>query len=199
MVSWCTDSARTDLFIYSLRKLWKLGCCMTTSWNGNAFHITDPLWEESIGHRYFPYTCAVVRSFDAFFWDSLNKLWYKHCICLWLVMPVKGPSDWLCYHVFSGYQPKYSSSFPSFQYAILQVYRGPHEACCSRFRLPYIYNNLDLPYRFPFLREDDLFCILGIEYWLWEHHVDIIRYVGIINCEKLRVCIPCYLETNTFS
>ena len=28
--------------------------CMMITWNGNAFHITGPLWGESTGHRWIP-------------------------------------------------------------------------------------------------------------------------------------------------
>ena len=44
---------------------------MMTSWNGNIFRVTDPLWGESTGHRWFPSQRPVTRSFD--FYLRLNK------------------------------------------------------------------------------------------------------------------------------
>ena len=48
---------------------------MITPWNGNAFFIMGPWWEESSSHR---------RSFDVSFDVILNKLWDKQSICSWL-------------------------------------------------------------------------------------------------------------------
>ena len=51
---------------------------MMTSSNGNIFRVTGPLWGESIGHRWIPFTKASVAEFLYFPWSApeqrLSKL-----------------------------------------------------------------------------------------------------------------------------
>ena len=35
---------------------------MRLSWHGNVFHITDPLWRDSFGHRWIPWQRSVFRT-----------------------------------------------------------------------------------------------------------------------------------------
>ena len=60
---------------------------MMTSWNGNIFRVTSPLWGESTGHRWFPLQRPVTRSFDVFFDVRLNKWLSKQSICWWYETP----------------------------------------------------------------------------------------------------------------
>ena len=46
---------------------------MMTSSNGSVFRVTNPLWRESIGHRWFPSQRPVTWSFVVFFDLCLNK------------------------------------------------------------------------------------------------------------------------------
>ena len=58
---------------------------MMTSWKGNAFRITGPLWRESNGHRI--YLGPVMRGFGVSYYVSLNKLFDKQSICRWFETP----------------------------------------------------------------------------------------------------------------
>ena len=59
------------------------GLFMMTSWNGNSFRVTDPLWEESIGNWRIYLKGPVTRSFDVFFGMRLNKRLNKLSIRRW--------------------------------------------------------------------------------------------------------------------
>ena len=43
---------------------------MMTSWNGNIFRVTGPLWEESTGHRWIPLTKASDAELWCFQWSA---------------------------------------------------------------------------------------------------------------------------------
>ena len=45
---------------------------MMTSWNGNIFSVTDPLWGEFTGHRWIPSTKASNAISDIIVLDSIN-------------------------------------------------------------------------------------------------------------------------------
>ena len=49
-----------------LMMAWQCAACrdMMTSWNGNAFRVTGPLWGESTGARWIPLTKDQWRSFE---------------------------------------------------------------------------------------------------------------------------------------
>ena len=53
---------------------------MMTSWNGNIFRVSGPLWGESTGHRWIP---LPKTGLDAFFGLRLNKRLRKQAICWW--------------------------------------------------------------------------------------------------------------------
>ena len=61
---------------------------MRTSWNGNIFHVTGPLWGESIGHWWLPWQRPVMRSIDFFFDQCLNKRLSKQSRGQWSEMPL---------------------------------------------------------------------------------------------------------------
>ena len=50
---------------------------MKTSWYGNGFRITGPLWGESTDHGWFSHQRPVVRGFDIFYDVDLNMLFNK--------------------------------------------------------------------------------------------------------------------------
>ena len=61
---------------------------MTTSSNGNIFLvIVGPLWGESTGHRWIPFTKAMTRSFEIYFDLRLNKRLSKHSRRWWCETP----------------------------------------------------------------------------------------------------------------
>ena len=43
---------------------------MTTSSNGNIFCVIDPLWGESTGHRWVPFTKTSDAEFSCFLWSA---------------------------------------------------------------------------------------------------------------------------------
>ena len=43
---------------------------MITSWNGNIFRVTGPLWGESIGHRWIPQTQSSDAELWCFLWSA---------------------------------------------------------------------------------------------------------------------------------
>ena len=45
-------------------------CCMITSSNGKLFRVTDPLWGESIGHRWIPLTKGGDGDLWCLLWSS---------------------------------------------------------------------------------------------------------------------------------
>ena len=53
---------------------WKQNHHMMTSWHGNVFRITGPLWEEFNGHRWIPLTMAIDADFDVFSYVSLKTV-----------------------------------------------------------------------------------------------------------------------------
>ena len=50
-------------------------CCVIimTSWNGDIFSVTDPLWGESNGHRWIPLTKASDAEIWCFLWSPPEK------------------------------------------------------------------------------------------------------------------------------
>ena len=70
---------------------------MMTSWNGNIFRVTGPLWGESTGG--FPSQMSVARSFDVFFDLRLNNRLGKQSIRRWFKTP--SSSLWRHYNVNS--------------------------------------------------------------------------------------------------
>ena len=61
---------------------------MMTSWHGNTFHITGPLWGESIIHHVESHhKWPAMWSFVVFFDVSLNKLLNNQSSCWWFEMP----------------------------------------------------------------------------------------------------------------
>ena len=63
-----------SFFVTKRARVFGILTSMKTSWNGNSFHITGPLWGESTGHRCIPFTKGpVMQSFDVFVDVSLNK------------------------------------------------------------------------------------------------------------------------------
>ena len=43
---------------------------MMTSSSGNIYRVTDPLWVETIGHRWIPLTKAIDAEFWSFLWSE---------------------------------------------------------------------------------------------------------------------------------
>ena len=77
--------------------------CMMTSWNGNAFCITGPLWGESTGDLCIPFTKFQWHGFEAFFVSlrqQLNKqsngwwFWTLWRSCGVTVMGSSGTRRW---------------------------------------------------------------------------------------------------------
>ena len=60
---------------------------MTTSSNGNLFHVTDPLWGETLVTGGFPSQRSVTRSLDIFFDFRLNKQSKKQSRGWWFETP----------------------------------------------------------------------------------------------------------------
>ena len=60
---------------------------MMTSWNGNAFRVTGPLWGEPTGDRWIPPTKVQKRSCEVFFDVSLSKLLNKQTNNRWFETP----------------------------------------------------------------------------------------------------------------
>ena len=50
-----------------------LGSPMVTSSNGNIFRVTGPLWGESAGHRWIPFTKASDAELWCFLWSALEQ------------------------------------------------------------------------------------------------------------------------------
>ena len=64
---------------YHPRRHWRM-----TSWHGNIFHITGPLWGESTCHWWIPLTKGpIMHRVYVFFLVSLNKILNKHSSCQW--------------------------------------------------------------------------------------------------------------------
>ena len=55
--------------------------------NGNISRVTGPLWGESTGDRWIPFTKPVTRSCDVFFDLRLNKRLSKHLRRWWYETP----------------------------------------------------------------------------------------------------------------
>ena len=55
--------------MYYLHQCWLLDMVhfMMTSWNINIFRVTDPLWRESVGHRWIP----LIKASDVELWRFL--------------------------------------------------------------------------------------------------------------------------------
>ena len=60
---------------------------MTTSSNGNIFHVTGPLCGEFTGEWWFPEEKPVTQCFDIFFDLRLNQQLSKQWRCWWFKMP----------------------------------------------------------------------------------------------------------------
>ena len=67
--------------------LQKTNNSMTTSSNGNIFHVTGPLCGDFTGHRWIPAQRPVTRSFDVFFDLRLNKRLSKQSRRRWFETP----------------------------------------------------------------------------------------------------------------
>ena len=46
---------------------------MMTSWNGNIFRVTGPLWGESTGHRWIPLTNVSCAELWCFLWSASEQ------------------------------------------------------------------------------------------------------------------------------
>ena len=46
---------------------------MTTSSNGNVFRVTDPLWDESTGHLWIPFTKSSNAELLSFLWSESEQ------------------------------------------------------------------------------------------------------------------------------
>ena len=57
---------------------------MMTSSNRNIFHVTGPLWGETTGHRWIPFTKASDVELGCFFYLGLNKCFSKQSRRRWV-------------------------------------------------------------------------------------------------------------------
>ena len=64
-------------------KSWNNGMCMMKSSNGNIFSITGPLWRESTGHRWVPFTKASDKELWCFLWSAPEQMVEQKSGCQW--------------------------------------------------------------------------------------------------------------------
>ena len=85
LMSWfqaCITYMVHILLWFNIVLLYPNPTCMMTSSNGNNFHVTGPLCEESISHRWIPHTNASNAELWCFLWFECHSAHYDVIVML---------------------------------------------------------------------------------------------------------------------
>ena len=103
--------------LYNINGIHFFQTYMMSSSNGNIFRVTDLLWGESTGQRWFPSQRPVTRSFGVFCDLFLNKRLSKHLRRCWFQTP--SPSLWRhCNDFFGKYCKRSAYQFLCFDVSL---------------------------------------------------------------------------------